>query len=147
MGVVVDTSALVAADRQAEPDTTSRSEGWRRLLGRLAEEAAVLPAAVYAELLVGVRLADGPRRAAARRARIDALAVRVPIVDFDASIAEEWARLFATLSRSGQLIPANDLSVAATATHLGFPVLVGPADERHFRAVDGLSVEVLTVPA
>ena len=145
MGVVVDTSALVAADRQGEPDTTSHAEGWNRLLGRLAGDAAVLPAAVYAELLVGVRLADGPRRAAARRARIDTLAVRVPIVDFDASIAEEWARLFVQLSRSGRLIPANDLAVAATAMHLGFPVLVGPSDEHHFRAVDGLSVEVLTI--
>ena len=89
MGIVIDTSALVAAERQSEPDTASLREGWNRLLGRLAGEAAVLPAAVYAELLVGVQLADGPRRAAARRARIDTLAVRVPIVDFDASIAEE----------------------------------------------------------
>ncbi|MCH7750438.1 MAG: type II toxin-antitoxin system VapC family toxin [Acidobacteria bacterium] len=80
-----------------------------------------------------------------RRARLDTLAVRVPIVDFDASIAEEWARLFANLSRSGRLIPANDLAVAATATHLGFPVLVGPSDEHHFRAVEDLSVEVMTI--
>ena len=144
MGIVIDTSALVAAERQGESGVASHSKGWNRLLGRLAGEAAVLPAAVYGELLVGVQLADSPKRAAARRARIDTLAVRVPIVDFDASIAEEWARLFAQLSRSGRLIPANDLSVAATARHLGFPVLVGPSDERHFRAVDGLSVEVLT---
>ena len=66
-------------------------------------------------------------------------------VDFDASIAEEWARLVATLRRSGRLMRANDLAVAATATHVGFPVLVGPSDEHHFRAVDGLSVEVLTI--
>ena len=145
MGVVVDTSALVAAERQGELDTTSHPEGWTRLLGCLAGEVAVLPAAVYAELLVCVQLADGPKCVAARRARIDTLAVRVPIVDFDASIAEEWARLFAQLSRSGRLIPANDLAVAATATHLGFSVLVGPSNEHHFRAVDGLSVEVLTI--
>lgn len=143
MGVVVDTSALVAAERHGEPDASAHPTAWNRLLGRLAGEAAVLPAAVYAELLVGVQLADGPRRAAARRARIDALAVRVPVVDFGAAIAEEWARLFAILSRAGQLIPANDLAVAATATHLGFTVLVGPSDERHFRVVDGLRVEVL----
>ena len=68
MGVVVDTSALVAAERQGEPDTASHPEGWNRLLGHLAGEAAVLPAAVYAELLVGVQLADGPKRGAARRA-------------------------------------------------------------------------------
>ena len=54
MGIVVDTSALVAAEGQGERDTTSHAEGWNRLLGRLAGEAAVLPAAVYAELRVGV---------------------------------------------------------------------------------------------
>ena len=60
---------------------------------------------------------------------------------------KKWARLFSTLSRAGQLIPANDLAVAATAVHLGFGVLVGPADERHFRLVPGLRVEILSAPA
>ena len=109
----------------------------------LAGETAVLPSALYAELCMGVLLADTARRAAGRRARIDALAATVPIVDFGAAIAEEWARLFSTLSHAGQLIPANDLAVAATAVHLGFGVLVGPDDERHFRLVPGLRVEVL----
>ena len=107
----------------------------------------MLPAAVYAELLVGVELADGPKRAAMRRARIDALVVRVRVVDFGEAIAEEWARLFAALSRVGRLIPANDLAVAATALHLGFTVLVGPSDERHFRVVKGLRVEALRINA
>lgn len=43
------------------------------------------------------------------------------------------------LDRAG----ANDLAVAATATHLGFTVLVGPSDERRFRAVPGLRVRTL----
>ena len=144
MGVVVDTSALVAAEHRAADGAPSPAV-WDRFLGRLAAETAVLPAAVYAELLVGVLLADSPPRAAARRTRIDALAVRVPVVEFGVTIAKEWARLFATLSRVGQLIPANDLAVAATATHLGFTVLVGPSDERHFRRVEGLDVEVLRI--
>ncbi len=143
MGVVIDTSALVAAERSAGSAGAARPAGWERLIGQLAGETAVLPAAVYAELCVGVLLADSPQRAARRRARIDALAAAVPIVDFGAAIAEEWARLFSTLSRAGQLIPANDLAVAATAVHLGFGVLVGPADERHFRLVPGLRVELL----
>ena len=143
MGVVVDTSALVAAERRRETDSSGDPLNWSRLLGRLADEAAVLPAAAYAELLVGVHLAGGARRAAARRARIDALAARVPIVDFDAAIARRWARLFADLRRTGELIPANDLAVAATALHLGFAVLVGPSGEEHFRRVSGLRVERL----
>lgn len=92
--------------------------GWNALLRALAEGPVVVPAVVLAELLSGVALADTTIRAAARRARIDALTSRVPIVDFDAAIAEDWARLFATLSRSGKLIPSNDLAVAATALHL-----------------------------
>ena len=143
MGVVVDTSALVAAERRREAGSSGAALSWNSLLGRLADESAVLPAAAYAELLVGVHLAAGPARAAARRARIDALAARVPIVDFDAAIARRWARLFADLRRAGQLIPANDLAVAATALHLGFAVLVGPSGEGHFHRVSGLRVERL----
>ena len=59
------------------------------------------------------------------------------------AIAEEWARLFATMSRRGDLIPANDLAVVATARHLGFSVLVGPSDEAHFRRVPDLDVRPL----
>ena len=143
MGVVVDTSALAAAERRRESDASGVQLTWSGLLGRLARERAVLPAVVYAELLVGVHLANRATRAAARRARVDALTARVPIVDFDAAIARQWARVFAELRRAGEPIPANDLAVAATALHLGFTVLVGPSGERHFRRVPVLSVERL----
>lgn len=136
MGLLIDTSALVAVERSALD--------WDAALGLDEGEPVALPAVVYAELLVGVELADSPRRAAERRSRIDALASVVGIVDFGPGIAEEWARLFAALSREGgALIPANDLAVAATALHLGYGVLVGPADEAHFRRVPGLRVETV----
>jgi tRNA(fMet)-specific endonuclease VapC len=104
----------------------------------------VVPAVVYAELVVGVELADTPLRAAARRAKITALVDRVPLIEFGRAIAERWAELFAALSRRGELIPANDLAVAATALHLDFAVLVGPRDDTHFRRVPGLRVELLS---
>lgn len=135
MGVVIDTSVLVAIERAAE--------GWEVGLGALGTEPAVIPAVVYAELLVGVRLADHPDRAAGRQARVDALVSRFPIVDFTRETAVRWAELFATLSRSGRLIPSNDLAVAATALQLGFAVLAGPKDERHYRRVPGLRCERL----
>ena len=121
MGVVVDTSALVAVERLAAPAGAAGVANWGRWIGRLASETAVLPAAVYAELMVGVHLADTPTRAATRRAKIEALTVRVPVVDFGPAIAEEWALLFATLSRRGELIPANGLAVAATARQPATP--------------------------
>ncbi len=123
-----------------------RSAGRRKpLTVTFGDEPAVIPAIVYAELLVGVQLANDARRAAHRQAQIEAIASRCPVVDFDREIAVRWAELFATLSRAGTMIPANDLAVAATALHLEFGVLVGPGDEAHFRSVPGLRCELLSV--
>ena len=138
MGLVIDTSALVAAERV--------SATWEATLSTLGNEPVALPAIVCAELLTGVRLARSTARAASRRAKIDALLAKVLVVEFGLPIAERWAELFATLSRRGRLIPANDLAVAATVLHLGFGVLVGPQDEAHFRSVPGLRVERLALP-
>ncbi len=138
MGLVIDTSALIAVERAGED--------WQTALGPRGEEEAVIPAIVCAELLVGVRLADTPTRAATRRARIDALLTRLPVVDFTRETADRWADLFATLHRAGTPIPANDLAVAATAIQLGFGVLLGPRDERHFRRVPGLRCETVRLP-
>jgi tRNA(fMet)-specific endonuclease VapC len=144
MGIVIDTSALVAADRLAPRDATTLA-GWAPLLAPIGDEPAMLPAIVYAELLVGVDLAGDTGRANARRARIEALVAHAPIVDFDAAVARVWARLFAATQRAGRAIPANDLAVAATAIHVECAVLVGPLDEQHFRAVEGLQVRTFDV--
>lgn len=141
MGLVIDTSALIAVERQSA--SLKGEDAWVRQFPQLAAEPVVLPAIVLAEILAGVAMADTAMRTAARRARIDALVAHVPVVDFDSEIAEEWARLFASLSRSGRMIPSNDLAVAATARRLQFGVLVGPSDEKHFKMVDDLRVETL----
>jgi predicted nucleic acid-binding protein len=135
MGLVVDTSALVALERAGTR--------WESLVSAIGAEPLAMPAVVYAEVLVGVFLADTAERAAHRRARLDALAERVPVVEFDRRIATVWADLFARLSRAGAMVPSNDLAVAATALHLNYGVCIGPADEKHFRAVPGLRVVVL----
>ena len=56
MGLVIDTSALVALERASRP--------WDAALSSLGDEPAALPAIVCAELLVGVRLARSAARAA-----------------------------------------------------------------------------------
>jgi predicted nucleic acid-binding protein len=135
MGLVIDTSAAVAVERAGAE--------WPQLISSYAGEPVALPAIVYAELLVGVALAGTPKRARQRRHGLDVLADVVGVVDFGPAIAERWAALFADLTRSGRLIPSNDMAVAATALHLGYGVLAGPMDEAHFRAVPQLRVEVV----
>ncbi len=133
MGLVIDTSALVALERAGQD--------WERALGKLADERVAIPAIVYAELLVGVQFADAPTRAARRQARVEALMARCPLIEFDGAVAERWTALFVLLSRRGRMIPANDLAVAATALQLGFGVLISPKNERHFRRIEGLRCE------
>lgn len=132
MGLVIDTSALVSLERAGTD--------WRETLADLGSESIAVPAIVYGELLVGISLAGNRKRAVERRTRIDALVAVTGVVEFDAAIAEQWAELFATLSRRGRLIPSNAIAIAATARHLDFGVLVGPNDERHYREIPGLRI-------
>jgi predicted nucleic acid-binding protein len=135
VGLVIDTSALVDLER--------RGANWDDGLGAALDEAAALPAIVWAELLVGVHRAHAPQRASSRRAKIEALASRIPIAPFGPKTAEHWAKLFSELSRAGRLIPQNDMAVAATARELGFGVLVGSNGEAHVRSVPGLRVQLV----
>ena len=136
MGLILDTSALVAWERAENAGQTIALDG--------AEEL-VMPAVVWAEALAGVRLADSPARALRRMARLEALRRVMGIEPFTAETAEHHADIFAELTQSGTMIPQNDIAVAATARCLGCGVLVGPKDEAHFRRIPGLEVRVLTV--
>lgn len=131
MGLILDTSALVALER---------SHGTSRPLSLDPDEVYALPAIVWAEALVGVRLAADATRAARRLARLQAIRNLTGIEDFTPLVAEHYADIFKELSSSGRLIPQNDIAVAATARALGFGVLIGPEDEAHFRRVSGLDV-------
>lgn len=135
MGLVADTSAVVAIER---------GDDLERILRDLGDEAVVLPAIVYAELLAGAALTRDRARAAERRAKVATLAATFPVVEFGKLFAEKWAEIVGALRGSGNPIPSNDAQVAATALGLGFGVLVGPADEAHFRRVPGLTLRVLS---
>ena len=72
MGLLIDTSAVVALERGAS--------SWEEAL---SGEPVAVPSIVYAELLVGVRLADTPERAASRQKKIDALIARASWADIN----------------------------------------------------------------
>jgi predicted nucleic acid-binding protein len=82
-------------------------------------------------------------QAARRRARLENLRLHVPLIPFDAAVAEHYADIFAECLRTGKMIPQNDMAVAATARQLGYSVLVSKKDEGHFRSIRGLQVITL----
>lgn len=132
MGLVVDTSVLIALERSRIP-----------LASLNLSEDLVLPAIVWAEVLCGVRLADTQQRAAARMASLLTLRNVVTFKPFTLRVAEHYADIYSEMAKLGTPIPQNDIAVAATARSLGYGVLLSGADEKHFRRVSGLRVVLL----
>ncbi|MCC5789010.1 MAG: type II toxin-antitoxin system VapC family toxin [Opitutales bacterium] len=133
MGLILDTSALIAWERSGYGNLPEASFG---------EERIHLPAIVWAEALIGVRMAPNAHRAATRLARLQAIRRILGIEPFSDVVAEHYADIFFTLSQAGQLIPQNDIQVAATARSLKAGVLIGPNDEAHFGRIPGLRIEI-----
>lgn len=131
MGLVIDTSALIALERSGE------------VAAELLEESVFIPAVVWAEAMVGVHRAMSPEIGLRRHRRLESLREVFGFCDFNREVAERYAEIVALLARKGQMIPQNDIAVAATALCLGHRVLIGASDEKHFRMVPDLEVAVL----
>ncbi len=123
MGVIFDTSYLIAVERDARDLPPS-------------EEAAVA-AITVSELLQGVLRARGARRSA-RQARVEAILGAVEVIPFDDRVARVHATLWADLERAGRSLGAHDLLIAATAVFRGWPVAT--LDRRGFRGIPGLEL-------
>ncbi len=78
------------------------------------EDDVAIAAITVAELLVGVRLADGARRSARQRF-VDDVAAAIPILSYDATVADSHADLLVATRRQGRPRGAHDLIIAATA--------------------------------
>ena len=135
MAVVLDTSALIEIERSLPGGEPPEA---------VTDEDVLIPAVVWAEALIGVRLANSPVRAARRRAQLEAIRQHAEIAPFTAEIAEHYADVYTELSESGALIPQNDIAVAATARSVSWPLLIGSHDEIHSRRVRSLHLRVVS---
>ena len=94
----------------------------------------VLPLPVVGELLYGAHHAGNPQ---AQLARVRSFVARTAILVPDSSTAEEYGRIKADLRMRGQMIPENDLWIAAIAAQHGLPVLTR---DGHFSYVTVITV-------
>lgn len=131
MGLILDTSVLIAAER-ARLDLP-------RLFAAHAEEPFALAAITASELLHGVERAESGHRRRARGAFVEAVLAELDLVDFDLPVARRHAVLWTELERLGRRIGPHDLQIAATALQLNYGlVTLNPAE---FRQVPGLRLE------
>ncbi len=132
MGLLIDTSVLVAVERTGTaPDDA---------LGELGDEPVYLSTITASELLHGVHRADSATRRARRLRFVDGILDVIPVLPFDLEAARVHSRIWADLARTGKLIGAHDLLIAATAVTRGLALLT--ANRREFDRVDGLTVHL-----
>jgi tRNA(fMet)-specific endonuclease VapC len=97
VGTLIDSSILIAAQRgHLDLDAA---------LAARREEQFRVAAITVAELYEGVERADSPARAEKRRLLVEDYLTRLPVVDFDAAIAREHARMRVRLMPVGKTVP------------------------------------------
>jgi len=135
MGIILDTSVLIEAERQEvviDKFTENREE-----------EIFGLSVITVAELLHGVHRADSTKRRLKRSAYVEKVIELFPVYSFEISIARIYSELWSDLSRRGIQIGAHDLIIGSTALSLGFSVAT--CNLRHFERIEGLNVEHLKI--
>lgn len=131
MGVILDSSVLIAAERGK-----FRLAAFLESLGATSVSIAAVTAS---ELLHGVHRARSPSVRMRRSAFVEALLGEIPIRDFGLGEARLHAELWAELAADGIIIGAHDLQIAATAIAGGDALVT--LNQRDFRRVPGLTLQ------
>ncbi len=129
MGLILDSDVLIHYERASRSDFFSPHATY---------DNAYISAITVSELLLGVHLADSPKRRNRRLAFVESVLNLIPVLDFTAETARVHAELHASLRERGALIGAHDLIVAATAVQHGCALMTG--NLREFQRVPGLDV-------
>ena len=130
MGLILDSSLLIADERE-DFDLPA----WLR--GRPPEPVAV-SAITFSELWFGIDADENAARARRRRRWLEKTFRRLEVVPLDTRVARVHSRVWAQLSKAGQMIGPHDLIVAATALHRRWAM--ASFNAREFRHVPGLEV-------
>ncbi len=134
MGVILDSSVLVAAERQGH----NAREVLIAVSSQLGNTEIGLSAITLLELAHGAARANTQERKAKREQFIDELIQAVPVYSITATVALRAGRTDGDNQARGVRVPLSDLLIGTTALELGFGVAT--LNVRHFRMIAGLSV-------
>lgn len=134
MGLILDSSLLVAAER--------RGQNARQMLESVARKVGDVEVAISVvtliELAHGAARADSPQRRASRRNFIDELLTAIPVHPVTVAVALRAGQVDGENQATGIRVPLADLLIGVTALHLGYAVAT--LNLRDFRRLTGLSV-------
>lgn len=135
MGLILDTSVLIAAERHRLD--------LAKLLADQGDHPVRLACITAAELLHGIHRAATSLQQSRRAQFVDDVLRIFPSVPFDLAIARRYAALWASLEKTGQMIGMHDIQIAATALDLNYRIAT--LNTKDFARIQGL--ELLDVSA
>jgi tRNA(fMet)-specific endonuclease VapC len=135
LGVVLDSSTVITAERKKLP-VPQLIEAIQTVYGEI--EVSLSPVTV-AELVHGIYRAKSPEASQRRRAYIEELVDLVPIHPATKQTAFLVGQIQGQEAAKGNVLPFNDLMIAAAAIEQGYAILT--ENLRHFEKIPGLVVK------
>jgi predicted nucleic acid-binding protein len=133
MGLVLDSSVLIVAEREARPVSSLLAA----LQQQHGENEIVLSSITVVELEHGLHRAQTAEQAQRRRDYLDTVFAAIPVESFNKEMAQVAAKIDAEARKTGKVIPLADLLIGATALHHGYAV--GTRNLRHFQMIPDLT--------
>jgi tRNA(fMet)-specific endonuclease VapC len=134
MGLILDSSVLIAAERQGQ--------NARQVLASIAHTSqdteVALSVVTLIELAHGAARADTAERKRKRQKFIEELLAALPIHPVTIPVALRAGQIDGENQCKGIRVPLADLLIGVTALEIGYSVAT--TNLRHFRMVPGLSV-------
>ena len=134
LGLVVDSSAVISAERKKQP-IAQFIESIFRAYGSLSLSLSPI---TVAELVHGIYRSKTVEIGQRRRQYIEELVRLIPVHPITSRTAWLVGRMEGQEAAKGNVIPFNDLMIAAAALEQSYAVLTG--NVRHFQRVPGLNV-------
>lgn len=137
MGVILDSSVLIAGERRGE----NVKQVIHRIRAVVGDTESALSAMSVLELTHGIYRAKTQADRERRRAFAEELVRDMIVHPVSVAISQLAGRIEGEQAAKGVSIAVADLIIGATALHLGFDVVT--LNVKHFAAVPGLKVVTL----
>jgi len=135
VGLILDSSVLIDAERQTRP-VSDLLAAIRTAFG----VADILVSAVSViELEHGIWRANTPEIAQRRRIYIEEVFAAIPVQPFTKEMGQLAAKIDVESRQAGVVIPFADLQIGVTAVHLS--CAIATRNIRHFRMIPNLVVK------
>jgi tRNA(fMet)-specific endonuclease VapC len=137
VGLILDTSVLVSAERQKNSVRDILAQ-ILAVTGETSIGVSVVTVSELAHALGRAKLAGHRER---HRAFLDDVKTAIAVYPVTVEIAEHAGEIAGQQAAQGMHIPYEDLLIGVTALHSGYDVLT--ANVRHFALIPGLTVKQL----